>query len=234
MTDPHDDIPLSDEERALAERGSALIAAAMAHPEARAPQALHASVQRSPAAQRASRRRRRRQAQRLVASGIAAVCAVVLAIVVALGGPGGGAGTPSVTRVAAVARLPATQAAPVAVGGKPRRLDAAVQGLAFPDWRSRFDSKATGRRSDRIGDRAVTTVFYRYDRRRVGYAIVSGSPLRPPAGRDVVRNGRRYRVLTGAGRRTVTWTQAGHTCVIDAPAAVTTAELVKLAAWDDV
>ena len=62
------------------------------------------------------------------------------------------------------------------------------------------------------------------------YAIVAGSPLRPPAGRDVIREGARYRVVTRAGRTTVAWTQAGHTCVIDAPVAVSATELVTLAA----
>jgi hypothetical protein len=53
-------------------------------------------------------------------------------------------------------------------------------------------------------------------------------------GRDVTLSGGRYRVLTRAGRTTVTWTQAGHTCVIDAPATVAAAELVTLAAWASV
>jgi hypothetical protein len=46
-----------------------------------------------------------------------------------------------------------------------------------------------------------------------------------------MRGGERYRVSAGAGRRTVTWRQAGHTCVIDAPSSVSVPELVKLASW---
>jgi hypothetical protein len=112
------------------------------------------------------------------------------------------------------------------------RLATAVEGLAFPDWRKAFGWRATGRRGDRIANRAVTTVFYRYSKaRELGYAIVAGPPLRPAAGRVVVRGGARYRVVTRAGRTTVTWTQARHTCVIDAPAAVPAHTLVTLADW---
>jgi hypothetical protein len=235
MTDLEDDIPLTDDERALAERGSALVAAAMAHPEARAPQALRESLERGRTAEHASRPRLGRRGRWLVAPGVAAVCVLVVALVLALGGPDEGAGSPSVAQVAAVTRLPALQAAPAAVGGVRPRLAATVQGLAFPDWRTAFGWTATGRRTDRIGSRSVTTVFYRYSSgRRLGYAIVASPPLRPTAGRDVIRGSTRYRVVTRAGRTTVTWAQAGHTCVIDAPATVAVAELVRLAAWANI
>jgi hypothetical protein len=153
-------------------------------------------------------------------------------LVVALGGQDEQVVAPSVQDVAAVTRLPARHAAPVAVGGARPRLDAAVEGLAFPDWRKAFGWKATGRRADRVGDRAVTTVYYRYsDRRLLGYAIVAGAPLPAGAGRDIVRSGLRYRAVTRSGRTTLTWTQAGHTCVIDAPTSVAVATLVRLADW---
>jgi hypothetical protein len=225
VSDLDDDIALTEEELALAARGSALVAAAMAHPEARAPQALRESLERARPAEPGSRRRRLR-----LAPAVAAVCLLAVALVVALGGPGAGVGAPPVEQVAAVTRLPALQGAPRAVGGG--RLSVSVEGLAFPDWHRRFGWRVAGRRTDRVGDRSVTTVVYRYaHHRRLGYAIVAGSPLRASAGRDVVRSGTRYRVLARAGRTTVTWTQAGHTCVIDAPATVPAAELVTLAAW---
>ena len=230
MVDRDEDIPLTDED--LAQRGAELIAAAMTHPEARAPQALRASVQWM--AQPATRRRRRRPRRWLVAPGLAASCvlAATVALVVDLGGSDDGVGSPSVQEVAAVTRLPARQAAPAALGGLPPRLSVAVQGLAFPDWRRALGWKATGRRSDRIANRSVTTVFYAYSGRpRLGYAIVAGAPLALGAGRDVVVGGARYRVVARGGRRTVTWTQAGHTCVIDAPTSVAAATLVRLADW---
>ena len=135
-------------------------------------------------------------------------------------------------QVAAVARMPASSPAPAAIGGTPPLLAERVGRLAFPDWRADYDWRATGRRSDRVGDRAVTTVFYRdRDRTTIGYAIVAGPPVGPGPGRDVSLRGARYRVFASAGRRTVTWTQAGHTCVIDAPSTVSATELVKLASW---
>lgn len=231
MTDRDEDIPLTDEELALAQRGSALVAAAVAHPEARAPLALRESLERGRVAGHARGPRLGLRGRRLVASRIAAVCVLAVALVVALGRPGDEVGSPSLAQVAAVARLPARAAAPIAIGGARPRLSVAVQGLAFPDWREAFGWRASGRRTDRIGDRAATTVFYRYaDERVLGYVIVAGPALRPGAGRDVIRGGERYRVVTRAGRTTVAWTEAGHTCVIDAPAAVGAAELVTLAA----
>ena len=233
MTHLKDDSPLTDEELVLAGRGSALVAATMAHPEARAPQALRESLERARLAERASRGRRSWPGRWLVAAAVAAVCVLAVALAVALGGQDARVGGPSVEQVAAVTRLPALQGAPVAVDGA--RLSVSVEGLAFPDWHRRFGWRAAGRRADRVGERAVTTVVYRYaSHRRLGYAIVAGSPLRAAAGRDVIRGGARYRVVTHSGRTTVTWTQAGHTCVIDAPATIAAAELVRLAAWANV
>jgi hypothetical protein len=128
--------------------------------------------------------------------------------------------------------MPASAPAPAAIGGDPALLDARVDRIAFPDWREVYGWRASGRRSDRVGDRAVTTVAYAdHDGTTLGYAIVAGRSVGPGPGRDVSLRGARYRVSASAGRRTVTWTQAGHTCVIDAPSSVSAAELVKLASW---
>lgn len=230
MDDLDDDIRLTDDELAQAHRGAGLIAAAMADPQARAPLALREALERE------QERAARRPGRWLVAPGLASICVLAAVLVVALGGEDG-AGAPSVQDVAAVTRLPARHGAPApapaAAHGARARLAAAVQGLAFPDWRRAFGWTATGRRTDRVAGRSVTTVLYRYsERRTLGYAIVAGPPLAPAAGRDVVaRGGARYRVLGRGGRTTVTWTQAGHTCVIDAPASVAVATLVRLADW---
>jgi hypothetical protein len=225
------EIPLTDEERALAERGRALVAAAMADPQARAPQALRDALAGEPAAARPPAERRRSRAWRSVpALGLLAVA--VLALVVSPWGSHDRRGAPTVRQVAAVARMPAGAPAPAAIGGDPARLDARVDRLVFPDWRQAYGWRATGRRDDRVGNRAVTTVAYRYrDGTTLGYAIVAGRPVGPGPGRDVSLRGARYRVSASTGRRTVTWTQAGHTCVIDAPSSVSAAELVKLASW---
>jgi hypothetical protein len=226
-----DDIPLTDEELALAERGRMLVAAAMADPQARAPQALREALAAGPAgAGRPAGGRRSRVWRIAPALGLLAVA--VLALVVALGGSNDGPDAPSVRQVAAVARMPASAPAPAAIGGDPALLDARVGRLAFPDWREAYGWRATGRRDDRVGGRAVTTLAYRYrDGTTISYAIVAGRPVGPAPGRDISLRGARYRVSASAGRRTVTWTQAGHTCVIDAPSTVSATELVKLASW---
>jgi hypothetical protein len=232
MARVEDDIPLTDEELALAERGRALVAAAMADPQARAPRALRDALAEAPAAAARPPADRRRSRVRRIAPALGLLAVVVLALVVALGGSNDGPGAPSVRQVAAVARMPASAPAPVAIGGDPALLDARVGRLDFPDWREAYEWHATGRRDDRVGDRAVTTVAYRYrDGTTIGYAIVAGPPVGQGPGRDMSRRGARYRVSASAGRRTVTWTQAGHTCVIDAPSTVSATELVKLASW---
>ena len=241
MADHEDDIPMTDEEHALAERGRLLVAAAVAHPEARAPQALRealaeAATPAAPAPAPAPRRRRRARALvgGLGALAVAAVAAVALVLALGEAWPGDRPDAPSLQQIAAVARMPADAAPPAAIGGTPPRLDARVGRLAFPDWRAAYDWRATGQRSDRVGGRAVTTVFYRYrhgDQTTIGYAILAGPPVGLGPGREIRRRGERYRVFRSAGRRTVTWTQAGHTCVIDAPSTVSATELVKLASW---
>jgi hypothetical protein len=227
-----DDIPLTDDERALAQRGAALIAAAMADPQAQAPPSLRETL-----AQRRARPRRVAwpglgRARVLAAGGAAAVVLVVL--VVALGGGNDGApGAPTVAQIAALGRLPATAPAPETQAGTPARLAAEVQGLPFPDWARAFAWPATGQRRDHVDGRPVTTVFYRSPTgTTLGYSIVAGDPIAgAPAGRDVVARGGTYRVARAAGRTTVTWTEQGHTCVIDAPSSVPEGKLVELASW---
>ncbi len=227
----HDEhIPLTDEERAAAARAAALIAAAMAHPEAQASQALRESLHRPVRGTRASARRRRVP----LAAGIGFIVALVAAVVVLRAPRHAGGAAPSIQQVRVVARL-GPRASPPAVqhaGTHPPRLSLAVQGLSFPDWDQAFGWRASGRRQDRVGDRAVTTVYYRYrDRTTIAYAIVAGSPLASPAARAIVRARRRYSVTADAARTTVTWIQAGHTCLLDAPSTVSGRELVALAAW---
>lgn len=235
MHEPDDEIPRGDEERARAERGAALIAAAMAHPEAQAPASLREALATPrPAAAPARAFSPRRLRRGLVAAGGLALAAV-LALVLALGGGGSGNGGgrgPTVAQVAALGRLPALQGAPRAAGGVSPRLTTAVQGLAFPDWGPRFGWSATGQRRDHVGGRAVTTVFYRRGGVQVGYSIVAGRPVPAPArGSTVRRGGLAYRVTRDGGRTVVSWTQGGHTCVIGAPAAFPYAEVLRLAAW---
>jgi hypothetical protein len=100
------------------------------------------------------------------------------------------------------------------------------------DWEKSFGWRAVGRRDDTLSGRPVTTVYYRNgEGARLGYAVVSGEAIdADQPGREVTRKGKSYHVAR-AGRRTiVTWEQQGHTCVIEAPAAVPPTRLVDLAA----
>lgn len=235
MSRRDENTPPTEEQRARAERGAALVAAAVGDPQARAPAALREAIERDRARAAATPARSGRfgVARGRLLAGAGALAAVLVALVIALGGLGeDGPGGPSVVQVAAVGRLPATAPAPPAVP-RTARLAAAVEGLPFPDWQPRFAWTATGRRTDELAGRAVSTVFYRNAKgARLGYSIVAGDPVGGArAGRDVVRGGTRYRVARGGGRTTVSWTQEGHTCVIDAPSAVPAAKLVELAAW---
>jgi hypothetical protein len=235
--EPRDDIPKTPGELERSERGRELIAAALADPRNRAPASLREALEdqrgRAATPEPAARRRFGLLSGRLLAAG-GAFAAVIVAIVLAVGG--GSDGGPSIDRVAAYGRMPATALAPASVpGSTPAQLDVAVQGLEFPDWQAKFAWRATGRRADRVGGRDVTTVFYRNAKgATLGYAIVAGKPIGgAPAGDDVDIDGDTYRVAHGGGRTTVTWTQAGHTCVIDAPSAVPDAKLIALASWDN-
>jgi hypothetical protein len=235
--EPRDEIPTTPAELARSERGRDLIAAALADPRNAAPASLREALEdqrvRAAAAEPAGRGWFGLLSGRLIAAG-GAVAAVIVAVVLATGG--GSDGGPSIDRVAAYGRQPATAPAPASVPGtKPARLNVAVEGLEFPDWQAKFAWRATGRRADRAGGRDVTTVFYRNAKgATLGYAIVAGKPINgAPAGEDVVVAGDTYRVAHDDGRTIVTWTQEGHTCVIDAPSAVPDAKLVALASWEN-
>jgi hypothetical protein len=225
-----DDIPLSDEELALAEKGEALIAAAVA--DTHAPQSLRESIERDRARAQAGPKisfwRRHRRA--LAATAIAT--AALAGIVVALQAGSSEATAPSLAAVEAAARLDATQPAPAPKGGDPPILAARVGAISFPDWQKSFGWRAVGSREDNISGRTVRTVFYRNpDGARLGYSVVAGEPLREhPPGREVTRAGNTYHVARTGEHTLVTWTQQGHTCTIVASSAVPETRLVDLAA----
>lgn len=134
---------------------------------------------------------------------------------------GGGSAGLTVAQAATLAARP-----PLAAVREPRegsvtipRLSAA--GLPFPYWADRFGWQATGVRTDRIGGRATTTVFYRRGAQQIAYTIVSGHPLTP---------GRRATTITAGGRHIVTWQRRGHTCVLSGQN-VPVSALRELATW---
>lgn len=149
-----------------------------------------------------------------LASAGALIAAAVAVLAIVLGS--GGQPAPTVLEAARVALAPATLPSPAENPRDRSKLDASVEGLAYPYWGGRRGWPATGARRDRLDGRAVATVFYTTPRgARIGYAIVAGRPLaEPSAGSVLVRGGVHFRVLSANGATVVTWREAGHTCVI--------------------
>lgn len=210
----------------------------------RAPQALHERVQalveersahsgrRALRGLRAGGGRRRGLVPAFAGGGLAAAVAVV-AIVLALSG--GGASTPSA--VAAASRLTlgtATMAAPRESASNRGNLTASVDRVSFPYWQDSFGWRSTGARVDTLDGRTVQTVFYGDAAgRRIGYAIVGGTPPLPTGtGQVHWRDGHSYRVLDINGAPAVVWLRAGRLCVVSGRG-VSAATLLTLASWHD-
>jgi hypothetical protein len=153
----------------------------------------------------------------------AAVLAV--AVIVLLGGGASAPTVPQTVRLTlAAATLPAPQVDPRDGG----QLELHVGAVHFPDG-TRW--APAGARTDELAGRRIVTVFYRAaGGHRIGYAIVSGAPLRAIAGASVLRNGVRFTQARQGSANVVTWVRAGHTCVI-AGTSVPSAELVQLAGY---
>jgi hypothetical protein len=207
-----------------------------------APDSLHRRVE-SLMARRA--RERKTASQRLIAlvyrslgsgprlalAGTGAAVAVALALALSLGG--GRASGPGLREAAAVTRLPATASAPQESHARHAALLAAVDNVSFPYWQDRLGWRATGARTDRVGGREITTVFYANRHgRHVGYAIVAGLPAPPVSGgQRAWRGGTAYTLLREQGAPVVTWQRAGHMCVLTGGRGVDAATLLHLASW---
>jgi hypothetical protein len=188
--------------------------------EAPAPAELHQRIAALNAGSRARRLRPHAPAFGFAgAFAVAAGLAIVLLV-------GTGSSPPSAL---AASRLALEQP----TGPAPGALVAAGTAIPFPHWSGR-GWPSVGARRDTLGGRTVTTEFYRsYDAGTLGYAIVSGPPLRWGAGgRVIARAGADYRVLSSAGAQVVTWVQDGHTCVL-ASRTASAATLVALAVAQD-
>ncbi len=201
-----------------------------------APDSLHRSVE-TLVQERTRRRAGRRRGARVPArwpqrfaalGGLAAVIAAVLAVALS----SGGGGKLTLQRTSALALSAATRPAPPESPNNHAQLQIAVDGVAFPYWENHLGWRATGTRSDRLGGRSVTTVFYtNWHGQRLGYAIVSGSaPVHPGGGSVAWRGGTPYRLLRAGGVQIVTWMRDGHLCVI-AARGVPGGTLLHLASW---
>jgi hypothetical protein len=212
-------------EAELAERGRAMIAAAVA--DVQAPMSLRESLEGQRARTAPARRRRRFALGGLVAS--AAALALVLAVLVA---PGGTPGGPTVVEAAGLGARPATAPAPPRDGSDPHALMASEAGINFPAW-DEIDWPAKGVRRDTIEGRDATTVFYATAKGApVSYTIVDGDPLEKPDGAKETKVGAtNVYTLQRDGRWIVSWEREGHTCILSAPAKVPVDSLVGLTTW---
>jgi hypothetical protein len=185
----------------------------------------------------ASARRRGRVARPRLRVGavvaLAAAAAAALVVALTTGGSGGPTPAPTVLQASRVALGPSTGAAPEENPHNSRQIAFSAAGIHYPYWGGKLGWQAVGVRTDTVGGRTVTTVFYTDRRaRRIGYSIVSGSALPVPAGSATIeRHGVRFHVLRATGPTVVTWREAGHTCVLTARA-VNSGTLVRLAVWE--
>ena len=137
----------------------------------------------------------------------------------------------SVASAAALAPRGPTGPAPAIDPSDPSALRASAAGLRYPSWQRPFGWRAAGTRSDRLGGRQATTVFYAWHGTGAAYTIVSGSSLSAPAGAAAyVRDGVRLLALRVGGRTVVTWLRHGHSCVLSARTAPLET-LLRLAAF---
>jgi hypothetical protein len=216
--------PLDDDQ--LAERGRALIAAAVA--QTTAPLALRERIEAD--RQRAAKRGLRSRGMLpllLPAGGL--VAAAVVALVLAVGGTN----SPTVLATASLATGGPVLPAPAENMSNKAVLSASMEGVPFPYWGDSFQWKAVGARDDKIEDRSAKTVFYENPKGvRAAYTILGGDKIKAPSSaREQTRAGIDLWITQDQGRRIVTWTRAGHTCVLSAPLAVPEQKLLQLASW---
>jgi hypothetical protein len=161
----------------------------------------------------------------------AAAVAILAAALVGVTLPGGGSSPLTVQRAVALTLSSPKSPAPAESRLDRSRLDVAVEGVSFPYWRERFGWVSAGARTDEVGGRSITTVFYTGPAgRRIGYAIVSGRALPTEGGRVVWHRGVRYRVTSQSGATVVTWPRGGHLCVVSGRG-VSARTLLALAGW---
>lgn len=212
--------------------------------DARAPEALHRSVESLLAEHSSSARRRWIFARRFSAGGrasfgvrlggaLVAGAVLLLAAIALLVGLTGSGPALSLREASALTLRPATVSAPAESHLHPAQLAVAVDGVAFPYWGERFAWRSAGARNDRVGGRAITTVFYDAHGKRIGYAIVAGVPAPSVTGGTVSwRDGVPYRLLREHGVPVVTWQRNGRLCVLSGRG-VSEATLLRLASWGE-
>jgi hypothetical protein len=136
-----------------------------------------------------------------LAGAVAVVAALALAVILSLGGPGGA----SVVKAAQLNALPAEHAAPAR----------SFVGVTYPNWSVKFGWFALGRRGDELGGRKTNTTFYRHTHHRIGYTVISGRAIQPPADAEVVTvKGLELHRFRLGEQDAVSFVRNGHTCVL--------------------
>ena len=176
-------------------------------------------------------RRAARWRRALVLPGAAAIAAAAAAVVILIGG---GTAAPTVPAAAKFAVASATLPSPAADPNDADELALRGAGIPFPAWGTKQGWVKDGARTDTVGGRQITTVFYKSaSGKRIGYAISSGAPLSGANGETATRYGVTFTTQrTGDGINLITWVRNGHTCVI-AGRNVSYATLLKLASADE-
>jgi hypothetical protein len=175
-----------------------------------APESLRARVQELTGPARMSRPAHRRRPFLLPAATVLAVAVAALVIVL----QGGGA-APTLPQTVHLTLAASTMPSPAEDASHDGLLRLRADGLPFPYYEDTVGWKTDGSRTDTIGGRRIVTVFYTLTGHgRVGYAIVSGRPLRVTAGTNVDRDGTRFTIGRVGSADLVTFLRSGHTCVI--------------------
>ena len=232
-TDPHTPAGGQPSEHMAEQRVAELVRAV----DVRAPQALHRRVQEmvaSPAPRRRGWGGLMHGRLRPTLAAMAVAAAVGAALALLSGGSPHPASAPTVSAASRLTLSAATLGAPHESRAHATQLNVAVDGVAFPYWDERFGWRASGTRTDTIGGRSVTTVFYSAPSgRRIGYAIVGGTPAPTVSGGTVVwHGGVAYRLRQVGDVPVLTWQRDGRLCVLSGRG-VSGATLVRLASWGE-
>ncbi|HEY7952744.1 MAG TPA: hypothetical protein VID70_07130 [Solirubrobacteraceae bacterium] len=166
----------------------------------------------------------------LLVGALASAAGLVAVLILALGSNGPSA--PTVLQASLLGLRPVSTVAPEENPRAPGQLAISTEGIAYPYWNRRFGWQTAGARSDTLGGRRVTTVFYaNASGQRIGYSIVAGKALQlPNSGHAAVWHGTRFDVLHPGAFTVVTWRRDGHTCIL-VGSRVSAKTLLTLADW---